>query len=126
MGDHYFELATSENEISLNCHYLFTFFCRIWFQQYQVAYVIVKSAIAPRPGNWILERSLDNIEWKPWQYFAITDDECERIYGIKAVDGVPRFEKDDSVVCTSLYSRLDPLENGEVPKISQSIDISRI
>lgn len=61
-----------------------------------------------------MERSLDGVEWKPWQYYAITDEECERSYGIKALPGVPRFEKDDQVICTSWYSRLDPLEDGEV------------
>ncbi|CAK5077503.1 unnamed protein product [Meloidogyne enterolobii] len=28
---------------------------------YQVAYIIVKSAISPRPGNWVLEKSLGKI-----------------------------------------------------------------
>lgn len=43
---------------------------------YQVAYVIVKTAISPRPGNWILERSLDGVEWLPWQFYAVSDAEC--------------------------------------------------
>jgi laminin alpha 1/2 len=54
-------------------------------QTYQVAYVILKSAIAPRPGNWILEKSLDNVTWHAWQYFAITDADCMKHYNMPAV-----------------------------------------
>lgn len=45
-------------------------------QVYQVAYVVVKSAISPRPGNWILERSIDGDTFLPWQYYAISEAEC--------------------------------------------------
>ncbi|KAK7100471.1 laminin subunit alpha-2-like isoform X2 [Littorina saxatilis] len=81
---------------------------------YQVAYVIVKAANSPRPGNWILERSLDGQTYEPWQYFAMTDDECYRTYGIRATVGVPTNLRDDQVICTSRYSKLDPLEGGEI------------
>ncbi|CAH1775237.1 unnamed protein product [Owenia fusiformis] len=83
-------------------------------QIYQVAYIIVKAANSPRPGNWILERSLDGIEYKPWQYYALSDSECWNAYGIKPTIGTPIFTKDDEVICTSYYSKLDPLENGEI------------
>uniref|UniRef100_A0A915K6S1 Laminin N-terminal domain-containing protein n=1 Tax=Romanomermis culicivorax TaxID=13658 RepID=A0A915K6S1_ROMCU len=84
-------------------------------QQYQVAYVIIKAGIAPRPGNWILERSLDGLNYKPWQYYAMTDEECERTYGLKATQGhASKLLTDDQVICTSYYSRLDPLEDGEI------------
>lgn len=81
---------------------------------YQVAYVIVKSAISPRPGNWILERSIDGIIYKPWQYYALSDSECWETYGIRPTIGKPRYRTDDEVICTSYYSKLDPLENGEI------------
>lgn len=45
-------------------------------QVYQVAYVVVKAAISPRPGNWILERSVDGVTYQPWQYYAVSDAEC--------------------------------------------------
>ncbi len=83
-------------------------------QVYQVAYVIVKAANSPRPGNWILERSLDGVEYKPWQYYAISDSECWNAYGIEPTIGIPKFERDDDVLCYSQYSRLDPLQGGEV------------
>lgn len=74
----------------------------------------MKAANAPRPGNWILERSLDGQTYSPWQYFAMTDRECVELYGIRATVGVPTVLGDDQVICTSRYSRLDPLEDGEV------------
>uniref|UniRef100_A0A0R3RFI4 Laminin subunit alpha-2 n=1 Tax=Elaeophora elaphi TaxID=1147741 RepID=A0A0R3RFI4_9BILA len=83
-------------------------------QEYQVAYVIVKSAIAPRPGTWVLEKSLDGVNYQPWQYYAVSDAECMRQFNVPATTGVPRFTRDDEVICTSYYSKLDPLENGEI------------
>ncbi|KAK7503934.1 hypothetical protein BaRGS_00004666, partial [Batillaria attramentaria] len=81
---------------------------------YQVAYIIVKAANSPRPGNWVLERSIDGQTFKPWQYFAMTDQECRTVFGVRATLGVPTTLGDDEVICTSRYSRLDPLENGEI------------
>ncbi|VDP04309.1 unnamed protein product [Soboliphyme baturini] len=83
-------------------------------QQYQVAYVIIKAAIAPRPGRWILERSVDGLTFKPWQYYATSDEECLRVFGIPGAPQVPKFVNDDDVICTSHYSMLDPLEDGEI------------
>ncbi|XP_036269558.1 laminin subunit alpha-2 isoform X2 [Pipistrellus kuhlii] len=83
-------------------------------QVFQIAYVIVKAANSPRPGNWILERSLDDIEYKPWQYHAVTDTECLTLYNIYPRTGPPSYSKDDEVICTSFYSKIHPLENGEI------------
>ncbi|XP_015910992.1 laminin subunit alpha-1 isoform X2 [Parasteatoda tepidariorum] len=83
-------------------------------QVYQIAYVIVKAAISPRPGNWILERSLDGIIYQPWQYYSLSDKECWDVYGIKPTVGKPHYRADDEVICTSYYSKLNPLENGEI------------
>ncbi|XP_060609321.2 laminin subunit alpha-2 isoform X5 [Anolis sagrei] len=83
-------------------------------QVFQIAYVIVKSANAPRPGNWILERSLNGVDYQPWQYHAITDTECLTRYNIPPRTGPPSYAKDDEVICTSYYSRIHPLENGEI------------
>ncbi|XP_077145501.1 laminin subunit alpha-2 isoform X2 [Ranitomeya variabilis] len=83
-------------------------------QVFQIAYVIVKAANSPRPGNWILERSLDGITYKPWQYYAITDSECLTRYNIVPRPGIPSYVQDDEVICTSHYSKIHPLENGEI------------
>ncbi|XP_037662104.1 laminin subunit alpha-1 isoform X2 [Choloepus didactylus] len=83
-------------------------------QVFQVAYVIVKAANAPRPGNWILERSLDGITFAPWQYYAVSDTECLTRYNITPRRGPPTYKADDEVICTSYYSRLVPLEHGEI------------
>ena len=45
-----------------------------------MAYVVLKAANSPRPGNWILERSIDGQIFKPWQYYAISDAECLHRY----------------------------------------------
>ncbi|XP_050565519.1 laminin subunit alpha-2 [Cygnus atratus] len=83
-------------------------------QIFQIAYVIVKAANSPRPGNWILERSLDGVDYQPWQYYAITDSECLTRYNIHPRPGTPSYIKDDEVICTSYYSKIHPLENGEI------------
>ncbi|XP_053105976.1 laminin subunit alpha-1 isoform X2 [Hemicordylus capensis] len=83
-------------------------------QVFQVAYVIIKAANSPRPGNWILERSVDGTEFKPWQYYAISDTECLTRYNVTPRLGPPTYKRDDEVICTSYYSRLVPLEHGEI------------
>ncbi|GFV46517.1 laminin subunit alpha-1 [Trichonephila clavipes] len=83
-------------------------------QVFQIAYVIVKAAISPRPGNWILEKSLDGLIYKPWQYYAISDAECWEAFRVPPTMGKPRYRSDDEVICTSHYSKLNPLEGGEI------------
>ncbi len=79
-----------------------------------MAYVIVKAAIAPRPGTWVLERSLNGVSWLPWQYYASSEPDCMRIFGIPATRHMNKFSSDTEVICTSHYSRLDKIENGEI------------
>nr|XP_023028946.1 laminin subunit alpha-2-like [Leptinotarsa decemlineata] len=83
-------------------------------QVYQIAYVIVKMANSPRPGTWILERSVDGKNFSPWQFFARSDKECFEKFGIEATKGKPQYFTDTEVICTSYYSRMTPLENGEI------------
>ncbi|KAJ8010618.1 hypothetical protein DPEC_G00076940 [Dallia pectoralis] len=83
-------------------------------QVFQVAYIIIKAANSPRPGNWVLERSVDGVEYTPWQYYAISDTECLTRYNITPRLGPPTYKRDDEVICTSYYSRLVPLEHGEI------------
>jgi len=94
--------------------------CVAVFQTYQVAYVIVKAANAPRPGQWILERSVDGVSYTVWQYFAMTDSDCWNVFGVEPTIGVPRYTTDDEVHCSSAFSHLNPLENGEVMYICQA------
>ncbi|XP_067342410.1 laminin subunit alpha-1 isoform X1 [Channa argus] len=83
-------------------------------QIFQIAYIIIKAANSPRPGNWILERSLDGKIFEPWQYYAISDSECLTRYNITPRLGSPTYRSDTEVICTSYYSRLNPLEHGEI------------
>uniref|UniRef100_A0A8C5D3E4 Basement membrane-specific heparan sulfate proteoglycan core protein n=1 Tax=Gadus morhua TaxID=8049 RepID=A0A8C5D3E4_GADMO len=83
-------------------------------QVFQIAYVIIKAANSPRPGNWVLERSLDGVTYDPWQYYAITDTECLTRFNLNPRTGPPYYTRDDEVICTSFYSKIQPLENGEI------------
>ncbi|XP_061781861.1 laminin subunit alpha-5 isoform X2 [Nerophis lumbriciformis] len=81
-------------------------------QLFHVAYVLIKFANSPRPDLWVLERSLDfGQTYKPWQYFASSKRDCIERFGQRTIE---RISNDDDVVCTSEYSRIVPLENGEV------------
>uniref|UniRef100_A0A667ZCP4 Laminin subunit alpha 2 n=1 Tax=Myripristis murdjan TaxID=586833 RepID=A0A667ZCP4_9TELE len=83
-------------------------------QVFQIAYVIIKAANSPRPGNWVLERSIDGVTFEPWQYYAITDTECLTRFNIYPKTGPPSYSRDNEVICTSFYSKIHPLENGEI------------
>ncbi|XP_061125977.1 laminin subunit alpha-2 isoform X2 [Syngnathus typhle] len=83
-------------------------------QVFQIAYVIIKAANSPRPGNWILERSIDGETFEPWQFFALTDTECLTRFNMNPRTGPPSYTRDDEVICTSFYSKIHPLENGEI------------
>ena len=83
-------------------------------QVYEVAYVVMKSAISPLPDNWILERSMDGITYQPWQYFARSDTECWERFRVRPTIGKVRYRSDDEVICTSFYAKNDQLTNGEV------------
>uniref|UniRef100_A0A146MHL0 Laminin subunit alpha n=2 Tax=Lygus hesperus TaxID=30085 RepID=A0A146MHL0_LYGHE len=81
-------------------------------QEFHVAYVIIKMGISPRPGLWVLERSADNGKtYKPWQYFAETVSDCEHYFGAASLELIT---KDDSVICTTQFSKIIPLEHGEI------------
>ncbi|XP_053308878.1 laminin subunit alpha-5 isoform X2 [Spea bombifrons] len=81
-------------------------------QVFHVAYVWIKFANSPRPDLWVLERSTDyGATYQPWQYFASSKRDCIEVFGRHAID---RIINDDDVICTTEYSRIVPLENGEV------------
>ncbi|GAA6071258.1 laminin subunit alpha-3 isoform X1, partial [Tachysurus ichikawai] len=79
---------------------------------FHVAYIIVKFANSPRPDLWVLERSVDQGRtFIPWQYFAHSKQDCIERFGTEP-NG--RTVRDDDQICTTEYSRIVPLENGEV------------
>uniref|UniRef100_A0A7N6FHB8 Laminin subunit alpha 3 n=1 Tax=Anabas testudineus TaxID=64144 RepID=A0A7N6FHB8_ANATE len=81
-------------------------------QLFHVAYVLIKFANSPRPDLWVLERSVDNGRtFSPWQYFAHSKRECIERFG-KHPNA--RILHDDEQVCTTEYSRIVPLDNGEI------------
>uniref|UniRef100_A0A2K6LHJ6 Laminin subunit alpha-3 n=1 Tax=Rhinopithecus bieti TaxID=61621 RepID=A0A2K6LHJ6_RHIBE len=81
-------------------------------QLFHVAYILIKFANSPRPDLWVLERSVDfGSTYSPWQYFAHSKVDCLKEFGREANMAVTR---DDDVLCVTEYSRIVPLENGEV------------
>ncbi|XP_014252287.1 laminin subunit alpha [Cimex lectularius] len=81
-------------------------------QEFHVTYVLIKMGISPRPGLWVLERSADNGQtYKPWQYFAESTSDCEHHFGIESLNPIMT---DDSVICTTQFSKLIPIEHGEI------------
>ncbi|XP_041356694.1 laminin subunit alpha-like [Gigantopelta aegis] len=81
-------------------------------QEFHVAYVFIKMANSPRPGVWALERSTDfGKTWLPWQYFADTPSDCYKFFRTAANTTIDR---DDQVICTNEFSKVVPLQNGEI------------
>ncbi|KAM4563209.1 laminin subunit alpha-5 isoform 2-T2 [Odontesthes bonariensis] len=81
-------------------------------QLFHVAYVLIKFANSPRPDLWVLERSTDfGQNYQPWQYFASSKRDCIERFGQRTIE---RINSDDDVICTTEYSRIVPLENGEI------------
>ncbi|XP_071346604.1 laminin subunit alpha-3-like isoform X2 [Trachinotus anak] len=81
-------------------------------QLFHVAYILIKFANSPRPDLWVLERSVDNGRtFTPWQYFAHSKRECIERFGKQPN---VRIFNDDDQLCTTEYSRIVPLENGEI------------
>ncbi|RWS31675.1 Laminin subunit alpha-like protein [Leptotrombidium deliense] len=81
-------------------------------KEFHVAYVFLKMGNAPRPDVWILERSKDGGKtYTPWQYFASTKEECSKRFGRQTIFPI---SKDDSVICETKFSKLVPLEGGEI------------
>uniref|UniRef100_A0A8C9YTX6 Laminin A chain n=1 Tax=Sander lucioperca TaxID=283035 RepID=A0A8C9YTX6_SANLU len=81
-------------------------------QVFHVAYVLIKFANSPRPDLWVLERSVDfGQTYQPWQYFASSKRDCIERFGQRTIE---RISNDNDIVCTTEYSRIVPLENGEV------------
>ncbi|XP_012267208.2 laminin subunit alpha [Athalia rosae] len=82
-------------------------------QEFHVAYVYIRMGNSPRPGLWALEKSKDyGKTWSPWQYFSDSASDCLTYFGVDSHNPISR---DDSVICTTDYSRLVPLEGGEIP-----------
>ena len=58
-------------------------------------------------GVWALDKSTDNGQtWKPWQYFAGNDVECQKYFGVHAFQRGERIERDDQVICSTSFSKV--------------------
>ncbi|XP_058535288.1 laminin subunit alpha-5 [Ochotona princeps] len=81
-------------------------------QVFHVAYVLIKFANSPRPDLWVLERSTDfGHTYRPWQFFASSKRDCLERFGPQTLQ---RITRDDDAICSTEYSRIVPLENGEI------------
>jgi len=74
--------------------------------------VWLKSANSPRPASWILEKSLDGINFEPWQYFGLSDADCQRRWNLSGQNGKYVFQNDTEIICSTQFSKPGPLENG--------------
>ncbi|XP_034480299.1 laminin subunit alpha [Drosophila innubila] len=82
-------------------------------QEFHVAYLFIRMGNSPRPGLWTLEKSSDyGKTWTSWQHFSDTPTDCETYFGR---DTYKPITKDNDVICTTEYSKIVPLENGEIP-----------
>uniref|UniRef100_A0A8C4NFL7 Uncharacterized protein n=1 Tax=Eptatretus burgeri TaxID=7764 RepID=A0A8C4NFL7_EPTBU len=81
-------------------------------QLFHVAYVLVKFANSPRPDLWVLERSTDfGRTFAPWQYFAHSKTDCVERFGVLSLE---KISNNSDVICTTEYSKVVPLEDGEI------------
>jgi laminin, alpha 3/5 len=81
-------------------------------QEFHVAFLIIRMANSPRPGVWALEKSVDyGKTFTAWQYFAESVDDCVKYFNVTYTKTI---EREDQVICTTEYSKLIPVENGEV------------
>lgn len=84
------------------------------FQEFHVAYVYIRMGNSPRPGLWVLEKSSDyGKTYTPWQYFSDSPADCDTYFGKESLQPI---SKDDSVICSTEYSKIVPLEGGEVKR----------
>jgi laminin alpha 1/2 len=83
-------------------------------QVYQVLHVRVRAGNSPRPGDWVLERSTDGSNFKPWQYFATSGEQCWAKYGLRPHHGHYPLKTDSEVLCTTAFSKVTPVDSGEV------------
>ncbi|KAL5291286.1 epi-1 family protein [Megaselia abdita] len=82
-------------------------------QEFHVAYLFIRMGNSPRPGLWTLEKSSDyGKSWSPWQHFSDTESDCELYFG---KDSIKPLTRDDDVICTTEFSKIVPLEDGEIP-----------
>lgn len=85
-------------------------------QVYQVLYLVIKSAISPRPAAWILERSLNGDFFAPWQFFATSSQDCQDRFELPGQhsNGKLSLLSDSEVICSTKFGKALPLENGEM------------
>ncbi|KAL3317527.1 Laminin subunit alpha-1 [Cichlidogyrus casuarinus] len=89
---------------------------------YQITNMMMFMGTSPRPASWILDASIDGIEYKPWVYFSENCNDYielhKRLYD-KIIDKTneqmpSKTLNDDEVYCTTAYSRTSHSEYGEI------------
>ena len=66
---------------------------------------------SPRPAAAVVERSRDfGVTYEPFQYYS---DDCMGDFGLPDQSSIQTM---DEVICTSEYSSINPITNGEVSK----------
>ncbi|XP_076315805.1 laminin subunit alpha-like [Tachypleus tridentatus] len=121
-GDKFYDISSQKNAtILIRYDSLLVFFEEVTGYEneskgvdleFHVAYVFIKMGISPRPGVWALERSTDGGKtYQPWQYFADTPGDCVQYFGN---DSLHPLTEDDSVICETKFSKVVPLEGGEI------------
>ena len=71
---------------------------------------VVVTFRSPRPASLVVERSRDfGATYEPYRFYS---NDCEGDFGMPDRSGV--VTSADEVICTSQYSGIEPLTNGEV------------
>ncbi|KAK3546888.1 hypothetical protein QTP86_003816 [Hemibagrus guttatus] len=79
-------------------------------QLFHVAYVLIKFANSPRPDLWVRESAPSTLGRRTNPGSSLPRDCIER-FGQRTIE---RINHDNDVICTTEYSRIVPLENGEI------------
>jgi len=88
-------------------------------QVYEVFSFKIKSGESAIPRNWILEKSVDGVAYKPWQYFAVSEAECSSRYNLSNQYNGNNNNDDDDVKCNTEFAQLSRLKYGEAKVLLQ-------
>lgn len=80
---------------------------------YEIFSFKIKSAESAIPKVWILEKSIDGASYEPWQYFAISDDDCLRRFNLESHNANYIFNNEREVICSTEFAESSRLKYGE-------------
>jgi laminin alpha 1/2 len=89
-------------------------------QIYEIYSIKIKSAESPLPKAWILEKSIDGINYTPWQYFASSDADCLARYNLPGRNSNYTLNSNEEIICTTQYSESVRLKYGEAKFVVMS------